>query len=332
MTRRALVTGAGGFIGSHLADLLVREGYSVRSIVHYRALDQRAWLDDVANDIASAMEVVAGDVRDAGFMRHVARDVDVIFHLAALIGIPYSYVAPESYVGVNIQGTLNVLQAGREVGAKVIHTSTSEVYGTAQHVPIDETHPLSAQSPYAASKIAADQLALSFHRSFGLPVVVVRPFNTYGPRQSRRAVIPTIVTQLLAGQRTLRLGSISPTRDLTFVRDTVSGFIAADRAEAAIGEVVNLGTGYEISIGELASIIASEIGADVTIEEEAARIRPAGSEVERLLSNNAKAAKVMDWHPMLAGADGLRIGLRLTIDWFRRRGLAELADAREYGI
>ncbi len=332
MERRALVTGAGGFIGSHLAERLVGEGYGVRALVHYNALGRTGWLADSPREIRETLDIVAGDIRDPAFMRRAMDGVDVVFHLAALIGIPYSYLAPDSYIAVNVQGTLNVLEAARDVGAKVVHTSTSEVYGTAQRVPIGEDHPLSAQSPYAASKIGADQLALSFHRSFGVPVAVVRPFNTYGPRQSARAVIPTIILQLLADPRRIALGNLAPTRDLTLVDDTVAGFVAADRAEAALGEVVNLGTGYEISIGALAARIAEEMGVEPVIEQAAARVRTTGSEVERLLSDNRRAADLLGWRPRLAGADGLAAGLRSTVGWFRARGADALGDAARYRV
>lgn len=333
MTRRALVTGADGFIGSHLVETLVAEGYAVRALAQYNAFANRGWLDDVDPKIAADLDVYLGDVRDPTFMREAVAGTDVVFHLAALIGIPYSYDAPESYVATNVTGTLNVLQAARDVGGvKVIHTSTSEVYGTAQRVPIDEAHPLQAQSPYAATKIAADQLALSFHRSFGAPVVVIRPFNTYGPRQSRRAVIPTVIAQLLSGERRLRLGNLHPTRDLTFVTDTARGFLLADGCEAALGEVINLGTGHEIAIGALAELIAEAMGMDVEIEQEQARLRPDASEVERLCADADKAKRLLGWTPDYAGREGLRRGLDQAIAWFRTRPGMAGARAREYAV
>ncbi len=333
MNRRALITGADGFIGSHLAEALVAEGYRVRALVYYNAFGNRGWLDHIDAAVRRELEIVAGDVRDAAFVRHAVADVDVVFHLAALIGIPYSYEAPESYVDTNVRGTLNVLQAALDNDrAKVIHTSTSEVYGTAQSVPIGESHPLNAMSPYAATKIAADQLALSFWRAFGAPVTVVRPFNTYGPRQSRRAVIPTVIAQLAAGASELRLGNLHPTRDLTFVRDTVQGFVQADRSEAALGEVINLGTGFEISIGDLARLIADLMGSAAEIAQEQDRIRPEASEVERLCADAGKAERLLGWRPSHAGREGLVAGLQATIDWFTAQGRPAPARATEYVV
>lgn len=333
MSRRTLITGADGFIGSHLTELLVKEGYVVRTMALYNARGERGWLDDVPAETLKQCEICSADVRDGGLVMSAMEGCDVVFHLAALIGIPYSYAAPESYLETNVRGTLNVLQAARACGdVKVIQISTSEVYGTPQSVPIAETHALQAQSPYAASKIAADQLALSFHRSFGLPVVVVRPFNTYGPRQSRRAVIPTITAQLLAGRKRVRLGNLSPTRDLLFVGDTVRGMLQADLCDSAIGEVINLGTGFEISMGELANLIVEQIGVDAEIEQEAARQRPAESEVERLCADSEKAARLLNWAPKRRGREGLIDGLRETIDWFRARVPAEVRDSSEYVV
>jgi dTDP-glucose 4,6-dehydratase len=315
--KKVLVTGAGGFIGSHLAERLVEEGALVRALVHYNALGSWGWLDH--SDLAAQMEVLAGDVRDSGSVGQAMSGVEVVFHLAALIAIPYSYQAPASYVATNIQGTLNVLQAARQAGAvRVVHTSTSEVYGTAQRVPIAEDHPLVGQSPYSATKIAADKLAESFHLSFGLPVVTVRPFNTFGPRQSARAVIPTIITQALAGQ-TVRLGNLNPTRDLNYVANTVDGFLAAAGAERAIGRTVNLGSGREISIGELALLIGRLLGRDMGgdlardlgIEQDPGRLRPEGSEVERLLADNRLAEELLGWRPRFS----LEEGLQETIAW-----------------
>jgi dTDP-glucose 4,6-dehydratase len=316
MSRAVLVTGADGFIGSHLVEALIREGESVRAFVLYNSLGSRGWLDDTPADLADAFEVFAGDIRDPAAVREAARGCDVIFHLAALIAIPYSYRAPDSYVDVNVKGSLNVLQAARDLGtAKVIHTSTSEVYGTAQSLPISEQHPLSAQSPYAATKIAADQLALSFHRSFATPVTVIRPFNTYGPRQSARAVLPTIITQLQQGKR-VALGSLHPTRDFSFVADTVAGFIAAMGSDVALGEVINLGSGHEISIGDAARLIAELMQRRIEFVDEAQRHRPQASEVERLLADTSKAERLLGWRPQWGGADGLRRGLEQTIAWF----------------
>lgn len=317
MNPRVFVTGADGFIGSHLVEHLVAAGWRVRALALYNAFDSRGWLDHVDPAVLRETEIVSGDVRDAGAMRRALRDCDAVMHLAALIGIPYSYHAPESYVETNVRGTLNVLEAARDAGARVIQTSTSEVYGTARCVPITEEHPLQAQSPYAATKIAADQLALSYHAAFGLPVTIVRPFNTYGPRQSTRAVIPTIVTQIAAGARSLRLGALHPTRDLNFVGDTVRAFAAALRCDAAVGQVVNVGSGFEISIGDLAALIAQEMGVAIEVTSDSARMRPAASEVERLLAGNDRARALLGWAPQAGGLAGLRIGLAETIAWFR---------------
>jgi dTDP-glucose 4,6-dehydratase len=310
--KRVLVTGAGGFIGSHLAERLAELGARTRALVRYTSNGNWGWLD--SSPRKGDMEVMLGDIRDRDSVREAMRDIDQVFHLAALIAIPYSYHAPDSYVQTNVVGTLNVLQAARDVGAeRVVHTSTSEVYGTARYVPIDEKHPLQGQSPYSASKIGADKMAEAFHLSFGLPVVTVRPFNTYGPRQSARAVIPTIVTQCLAGQRTIRLGNLDPTRDLSHVADTVEGFLAAAASQQAVGKVLNLGNGKEISIGDLARRIAQLAGADIAIECDEQRVRPAGSEVERLLADNGQMRALTGWQPQMT----LDEGLRGTIDWIR---------------
>ena len=309
--KRVLVTGAGGFIGSHLTERLVELGASTRALVHYNALGTWGWLDQ--SPVRDALHVVAGDVTDRDSVRQAMQGREIVFHLAALIAIPYSYLAPASYVRTNIEGTLNVLQAARDAGVEcVVHTSTSEVYGTAQRVPIDETHPLQGQSPYSASKIGADKMAEAFHRSFGLPVVTVRPFNTFGPRQSARAVIPTIITQLLAGQ-TVRLGNTSPTRDLNFVANTVDGFVLAASTPAASGRTINLGSGREISIGDLAQLIARLMDKPMRIEGEDVRVRPGGSEVERLLADN-RLARELGWEPRV----NLEDGLQRTIEWIRQ--------------
>jgi dTDP-glucose 4,6-dehydratase len=310
-SKRVLVTGAGGFIGSHLAERLVQLGATTRAMVHYNALGTRGWLDQ--STMAADMEIVAGDITDRDSVAGALRDVDTVFHLAALIGIPYSYHAPASYVRTNIEGTLNVLQGARERGVRrVVHTSTSEVYGTAKYVPIDEKHPLQGQSPYSATKIGADKLAESFHLAFGVPVVTVRPFNTYGPRQSARAVIPSIVTQLLAGSR-VKLGNLTPSRDLNFVSDTAEGFLCAALSEEAVGQTFNLGTGREISIGALAKLLAEMTGRDLAMDTEGVRVRPTGSEVERLLADNTKARTILGWQP----ATTLEEGLARTIVWLR---------------
>lgn len=310
--KTAVVTGAGGFIGSHLAERLVTLGANVRAMVHYNALGSYGWLD--TSDLASEMEIVAGDIADRDFVKSALEGREYVFHLAALIAIPYSYRAPASYVRTNVEGTLNVVQAARETAAeRVIHTSTSEVYGTARRVPIDEEHPLQGQSPYSASKIGADKIAESFHLSFGVPLVTVRPFNTFGPRQSARAVIPTIITQALTGQ-VVRLGSLSPTRDLNYVANTVSGFIAAAESERAIGQTVNLGSGREISIGDLALLIGRLMNRDIAVESENQRLRPNASEVERLLASNEKAKTLLDWSPEVT----LEEGLERTIVWMEK--------------
>lgn len=315
---KLFVTGADGFIGSHLVSLLVRLGHDVTALSFYNSQGLNGWLDTLPEEEIRSIRIVSGDIRDAGLMRTYIRGIDYVVHLAALIGIPYSYTAPHSYVSTNVIGTMNILDAARDAGTRqVIVTSTSEVYGTAQIVPISEKHPLSAQSPYAASKIAADQLALSYYRSFGLPVSILRPFNTYGPRQSIRAVIPTIILQLLRGTTELALGSLAPTRDLTFVEDTAYGFTAALGANDSIGQVINLGTGFEISISHLAEMIASIMGKEISIVADRHRMRPAASEVERLLSDNRLARSLLGWCPRTDGEAGLRAGLAHTIDWFR---------------
>lgn len=305
--RRVLVTGAGGFIGSHLVEALVSEGAHVKALVRYTSRGSWSHLEDATPEVRHSIKVVLGDVRDAQFIRHQVRGCDVVFHLAALIGIPYSYEASESYLDTNVRGTLNVLQAARDAaGPRVVITSTSEVYGTAVYTPMDEKHPLQAQSPYSASKIAADKLAESYHLSFGLPVVTVRPFNTYGPRQSARAVIPTIVSQVLAGGDTLRLGSLDPVRDLTYVGDTVRGFLRAGVAEQAVGQVINLGTGHGISIGELAREIMQIAGHNLAIVADADRVRPPASEVRLLIAKTERARDLLGWEPRVPLAEGLR--------------------------
>lgn len=313
--KRVLVTGAGGFIGSHLTERLVQEGARVRAMVHYNALGSWGWLDD--SPVRSDIEIIAGDICDGDCVRRAAENIDIIFHLAALIGIPYSYIAPASYVRTNVEGTLNLLQAARDVGCeRFIHTSTSEVYGTARFVPITESHPLSSQSPYAATKIAADKLAEAFHLSFGLPVVTVRPFNTFGPRQSARAIVPTIISQCLHGEK-IYLGNLDPTRDLNYVTNTVEGFVLAASVPSAIGETINLGSGREISIGDLARLIARLMGKEtVAVVPQGERIRPRGSEVERLIADSSLARRLLGWEPRI----GLEEGLTLTIEWMRKHG------------
>lgn len=306
-----LITGAGGFIGSHLAEACVRTGAQTRAMVHYNSAGRRGWLDQ--SDLKDEMEIVASDIREVDSVRAALKGVDVVFHLAALIAIPYSYVSPSSYVSANIVGTLNILQESLRSGvSRVVHTSTSEVYGTARQIPISEEHPLQGQSPYSATKIGADKLAESFHRSFGLPISIVRPFNTYGPRQSARAVIPTIMTQALANEP-IRVGNVAPTRDFNYVADTVRGFMINAGSEKTLGRVINLGAGKEISIGDLARTICSLVGRECQIIQEEQRIRPSGGEVDRLLADNRLADELLGWRPEV----GLRDGLQKTLDWMR---------------
>jgi NAD dependent epimerase/dehydratase len=309
--KRVLVTGAGGFIGSHLVERLVELGASVRALIHYNALGSWGWLDYSPH--RERIEVIMGDLADRDLVFQAARNVEIVFHLGALIAIPYSYQAPSSYVRTNIEGTLNILLAARDLKVtRLVHTSTSEVYGTARYVPIDENHPLQGQSPYSATKIAADKLAEAFHCSYGVPVVIVRPFNTYGPRQSTRAVIPTIISQCLNGD-TIRLGHLHPTRDLNYVSDTVEGFLRAAIADNVLGQTINLGSGREISIGNLALLIARLLGKQVQIITDERRRRPEKSEVERLLADNSKAKRLLGWEPRVS----LEEGLLRTIDWMR---------------
>ncbi|MBL6957547.1 MAG: SDR family oxidoreductase [Rhodospirillales bacterium] len=333
--KRILVTGADGFIGSHLTEALVRAGYTVRAFVYYNSFGHRGWLDDSPAEILGDLDVFAGDIRDPNGVREAVRGCDTVLHLAALIGIPFSYHSPDAYVDTNIKGTLNVLQAVRDLGVtRLVHTSTSEVYGTAQSVPITEDHPLQGQSPYAATKIAADQLALSFHRSFETPVAILRPFNTYGPRQSARAVLPTIITQLLSGQSMLELGSVAPTRDFNYVGDTVEAFLKAAETDggAIIGDVVNIGSNFEISIGAAAQVIAEVIGVEAEIVSQDQRIRPPDSEVERLWADNARARERLGWEPAHGGPEGFRRGVAKTIEWYRQPENLMRFDAGRYHV
>ena len=316
--KRILVTGADGFIGSHLTEALVRAGYDVRAFVFYNSFNSWGWLDQCSPDVAGKFEVCSGDVRDAYGVQTAMKGCDAVLHLAALIAIPYSYHSPDTYVDTNIKGTLNIVQAARALGLqRVVHTSTSEVYGSARFVPMTEDHPLQGQSPYSASKIGADQIAMSFFSSFGTPVVTLRPFNTYGPRQSARAVIPTIISQLASGKREVRLGALSPTRDFNFVADTVAGFIAALKSDAGVGQVINLGGSHEISIGDTAQTIASVMGVDIEVVSEEQRMRPENSEVDRLWASAAKARDLLGWSPEYTGLDGFKRGVGVTVDWFR---------------
>ena len=316
--KKVLVTGADGFIGSHLTEVLVRAGYETRAFVMYNSLNSWGWLDRTAADIKENFEVVSGDIRDPHGVASSIQGCDAVLHLAALIAIPYSYNSPDSYVETNVTGTLNVLQATRRFEIeRVICTSTSETYGTAQFVPITEEHPVNAQSPYAATKVAADQLALSFHKSFGTPVAVLRPFNTYGPRQSARAVIPTIISQIAAGERMIKLGALDPTRDFTFVEDTAQGFIQAMECDGCIGEATNIGSDFEISIKETVEMIAKCMNVEIEIVADQRRLRPADSEVERLFAGVDKARKLFGWAPEHGGRDGFAKGLAKTAEWFQ---------------
>ena len=311
--KKVLVTGADGFIGSHLVEQLVSEGASVKAFCYYNSFNSWGWLDKIPSEVLSSIEVCTGDIRDSGSVKNAMKGVDVVFHLAALIAIPFSYQAPESYIDTNIKGTLNVLQCARELGtSKILVTSTSEVYGTALYVPIDEKHPRQGQSPYSATKIGADSLAESFFKSFNLPVVIVRPFNTFGPRQSSRAVIPTIITQILNKEKEIKLGALHPTRDLLFVKDTVGGFIEIAKSDNCLGEEINIATNSEISIGDLKDTIVKLMGINVTVASDQQRIRPEKSEVDRLFGSNKKIMELTNWKPKFS----LEEGLLETINWF----------------
>ncbi|MCI1279414.1 MAG: NAD-dependent 4,6-dehydratase LegB [Nitrospira sp.] len=324
---RVLVTGADGFIGSHLTELLVQRGAEVRALSVYNSFNDWGWLEGLS--CLDRLDVVNGDIRDGNFVRTITKGIDVIFHLAALISIPYSYSAPESYVHTNILGTLNVVQAGLESGvARVVHTSTSEVYGTARFIPMNETHPLQPQSPYSATKISADAIAQSFFHSFGLPVVIARPFNTYGPRQSSRAIIPTIITQILSEKKTIQLGSLHPTRDFNYVEDTCRGLLALAECDAAVGEAVNIGSGSECSVGALVDLIKAICHSDIMVSTDDIRVRPVGSEVERLVCDNAKVLSLTGFKPHY----DLREGLSRTIDWFKIKSNLMRYKSRIYNV
>jgi dTDP-glucose 4,6-dehydratase len=313
---KILVTGADGFIGSHVVETLVKSGHDVRAFVLYNSFNSWGWLDESDKAIRDSIDIFAGDIRDPHGVDKAVEKQEVILNLAALIAIPYSYHSPDTYIDTNIKGTLNILQAARRHGVKrVVQTSTSEVYGTAQYIPIDEAHPLHPQSPYAATKVGADQLALSFHASFDVPVGILRPFNTYGPRQSARAVIPTIISQL-ANKSKVKLGSLSPTRDFSFVQDTANGFLAAAQSDAIVGQTINLGSGFEISIKETAEIIAKLMNTKLELVDDEQRVRPENSEVERLHASIEKAKTLLGWQPELKGLAGFETGLKKTIEWF----------------
>lgn len=315
---KILITGSDGFIGSHLAEELIRRGHDVRAFVFYNSFNSWGWLEQSDSYIKTSLDIFAGDIRDPHGVKEAMKGCDIVFHLAALIAIPYSYHSPDSYIDTNVKGTLNIVQAARELGVqKIVHTSTSEVYGTARFVPITEEHPLQGQSPYSASKIGADQIAMSFHASFNTPVAIVRPFNTYGPRQSARAVIPSIITQVISGKRTIKLGSLHPTRDFNFIMDTVEGFIAVAESDRSVGEVINIGSNFEVSIGDTVQLIAEIMGVEIRIETDDIRLRPDNSEVERLWADNRKALEFTGWQPHYGGIEGFRRGLTKTIEWFK---------------
>jgi NAD dependent epimerase/dehydratase len=316
MTKRVLVTGAEGFIGSHLVERLVARGYQVKALVLYNSFGSIGWLGDLEKHLFDEVEIIFGDIRDNWQISDILNDVDIVFHLAALISIPYSYRSARSYVDTNVVGTLNILQAGLKKGVSIIHTSTSEVYGTAKYVPMDENHPISAQSPYAASKIAADQLATSFYSSFDLPVKIIRPFNTFGPRQSRRAVIPSIITQILHGKTELELGLLSPTRDFNYVYDIVDGFICAAQSNHGFGDTINLGTGYEISIAQTVSVIAEVMNMEIKTKTDTTKMRPEKSDVLRLCAANKKAAELINWRPKSTGIQGFKQNLVNVVNWY----------------
>jgi len=311
--KKILVTGADGFIGSHLTEMLVKHGADVKALSYYNSFNYWGWLEDL--DCIDDIEVLSGDVRDPHYCKQMIKGVDIVFHLAALIAIPYSYIAPDSYVDTNIKGTLNICQAALENGCeRVIHTSTSEVYGTAQYIPIDENHPLQPQSPYSATKIGADAIAMSFFNAFELPIIIARPFNTYGPRQSARAVIPSIIIQIINGEKIIKLGDLTPTRDFTYVEDTCRGMVSLGECEDAVGETVNIGSNLEVSIGEVFNLIKEIMNVDIEVITENARIRPSKSEVYRLLCDNTKINALTGFEPELS----LQMGLKQTIKWFKK--------------
>jgi dTDP-glucose 4,6-dehydratase len=315
--KKILITGADGFIGSHLTEELVRQGYNVRAFVLYNSFNSWGWLDHSEQDIIKSIDVFTGDVRDPYGVKEAMKGCDIVLHLAALIAIPYSYHSPAAYVETNVKGTLHVMQAARELGIeKVVHTSTSEVYGTAKFVPITEEHPLQPQSPYSATKIGADSIAMSFYHAFDTPVTIVRPFNTFGPRQSARAIIPTIITQIAAGRSTVTIGALHPTRNFNYVNDIVRGFIAAMCSSESIGEVINLGSNYEISIADTVTLIANIMNIEIKTETDPDRLRPGNSEVERLCADNTKAKDLLGWEPLYGGLEGFTKGLTATVSWF----------------
>lgn len=329
---KILVTGSEGFIGSHLTETLVRQGHEVRAFILYNSFNSWGWLEDASEDIKGNFEVFMGDIRDPNGVRKAMEGCECVMHLAALIAIPFSYHSPDSYIDTNIKGTLNVVQAARDLNIKVVHTSTSEVYGSAEYIPIDENHPLKGQSPYSASKIGADQIALSFYTSFGTQVAVMRPFNTFGPRQSARAVIPTIITQILNGTTQIKLGALHPTRDFTYIEDTVSGFLSQLKTNKGIGEVINLGSSFEISIKDTALQIAKCCKIDIEIISDEERLRPEKSEVDRLYASTDKAKDLLGWKPKKGGKDGFVDGIEKTIEWLSDPSILSKYKADIYNI
>ena len=333
MNYKVLVTGADGFIGSHLVEKLVKNGFEVKAFCMYNSMESWGWLDHINDEIKQQVEIVLGDIRDPNCVKDAMKDCYQVFHLASLIAIPYSYIAPSSYIDTNIKGTLNVVQAAKDLNIeRVIHTSTSETYGTAQFVPITEEHPLVGQSPYAASKIGADQIALSYWRSFSTPITVLRPFNTYGPRQSTRAVIPSIITQVAAGNQIIKLGSLNPTRDFNFVSDTCAAFIAVSKSEKTLGKVINSASNFEISIGETVSLIGEIMKKEIKVITEEQRLRPKLSEVNRLYGDNTLLKKYTDWEPKYSGINGFKEGLKITFDWFKQPNNLALYRPGSYSI
>lgn len=330
---KVLVTGADGFIGSHLIEMLVNNGYNVRAFCAYNSFASLGWLDTLKSDVLSNIEVVLGDIRDYQSIHSAMQTCDYVLHLAALIAIPYSYKASQSYIDTNVTGTLNVLNAARDLNVtKIVHTSTSETYGSAQYVPIDEFHPSVGQSPYAASKIGADQMALSYHKSFNLPVAIIRPFNTYGPRQSARAVIPTVISQIASGRETISLGALEPTRDFNYVEDTCSAFLAVMNSQSTIGKAINACSNFEISILDTVKLILDVMGSSASISSDSSRLRPKDSEVNRLYGSNELIKSITDWKPKFAGIDGFREGITKTADWFTDPENLKLYKPNSYNI
>ena len=330
---KIFVTGADGFMGSHLTEALIRKGYGVRALVYYNPFNTYGWLEGLPVQIRKKIEIFLGDIRDPYRLKEVMKGCEVVFHLAALTGIPYSYQSPESYVETNISGTLNVMQSARELGLrKVIHISSSEVYGSAKFVPITEEHPLEGRSPYSASKIGAEQIALSFHYAFDVPVVVIRPFNTYGPRQSARAIIPTIITQIANNRRRIKLGALQPTRDFTYIKDMIDAFLLILKSEVAPGQIINIGSNYEISIQNLVQVISEMMKSAIKIETDSVRLRPTKSEVPRLWADNTRIKQLTGWGPKYSGIEGLRRGLSETIEWFRQADHLKFYKSHEYNV